>query len=165
MMSRGWHRQPACRRYVTRIRAVKRYSPPCGFWIKSRMTAWDARQSGIPVLRILDQVWNDWPGWRGFAGLGRCGTSFSPCSQCQALGQALVLCYQGRGGFCRLVWTCSPESPCHPVNSPLREHDGRFCKGVHQGRGGWWLAWTCSPASPCRPVDSRLRGNDGYSPV
>ena len=100
------------------------------------MTVWDARQSGIPVLRILDQVWNDWPGWRGFAGLGRCGTSFSPCSQCQALGQALVLCYQGRGGFCRLVWTCSPESPCRPVNSPLREHDGRFCKGVHQGRGG-----------------------------
>ena len=37
----------------------------------------------------------------GFAGLGRCwGIVFTLCSQCQALGQALILCRQGRGGWC-----------------------------------------------------------------
>ena len=26
-----------------------------------------------------------------------------------------------------------------PVDSRLRGNDGRFCKGLHQGRGGWRL--------------------------
>ena len=36
---------------------------------------------------------------------------FTFWSQCQALGQALVLFRQGRGGFCRLVWLVVSPDP------------------------------------------------------
>ena len=45
---------------------------------------------------------------------------FTLCSQCQALGQALVLFHQGRGGFCRLCCLVSPSSPCRPLDTALK---------------------------------------------
>ena len=45
-------------------------------------------------LWIADQVRND--------GVGVLVCLVHPLLPCQALGQALVLCHQGRGGFCRL---------------------------------------------------------------
>ena len=61
---------------------------------------------------------------------------FTLCSQCQALGQALVLCHQGRGGKW-LVLSCV-ALPC-----------------------GYCLKASMTVRRATRPVDSRLRGNDG----
>ena len=69
---------------------------------------------------------------------------FTLCSQCQALGQALILCRQGRGGF-GWLGLLSDRAPHLWIADQVR-NDGPGC-------------WFVLP-SPC-PVDSRLRGNDG----
>ena len=97
----------------------------------------------LPPLWIADQVRND--------GTMRC-IVFTLCSQCQALGQALVLSHQGRGGIWLVVLACSPSSPCHPVVSRLRGNDG-------EGRGNdGVVGLSCSP-SPLIPLPSRERGD------
>ena len=51
-----------------------------------------------PPLWIADQVRND---------VTMRGIVFILCSQCQALGQALILSHQGRGG----IWLCCLVHP------------------------------------------------------
>ena len=53
-----------------------------------------------------------------------------------------------KGEGIRLVLACCLP---HRLDSRLRGNDGRFCKGLHQGRGGIWVVLAYSP-SP-RPVD------------
>ena len=82
-----------------------------------------------------------------------------------------------RGIMVVVLACCLPRTPC-PVVSRLRGNDGRFCKGLHQGRGGsvgcldlftrvtlpLWIADQVRNDgchALLHPVDSRLRGNDG----
>ena len=84
-------------------------------WVRRRRVSWVAWMgwvaSALSPLWIADQVRNDVT--------MRC-IVFTLCSQCQALGQALVLSRQGRGGIWLVVLACSPSSPCRPVDTALK---------------------------------------------
>ena len=74
-----------------------------------------------------------------------------------------------QGGWCCLVdphihrpsglriksaMTVCRARPSRPVDSRLRGNDGRFCKGLHQGRGGiggWFVLLL--PRHPAAPLD------------
>ena len=83
--------------------------------------------SPAPHLWIADQVRND---------VTMLMHRFHPLIPCQALGQALVLCHQGRGGYGWFVLLYA--SPC-----------------------GYCLKASMTATCSCHPVDSRLRGDDG----
>ena len=61
--------------------------------------------------------------------------------------------------FAKLRWTaiiCSDSQSAKldfPVDSRLWGNDGRFCKGLHQGRGGLVGCFVVSPAAA--PLDCR----------
>ena len=108
------------------------------------------------------------------------------CSQYQALGQALVLCHQGKGdstspppcGLTSLRSRCASVCACNAkALSPYRSRPGE-----RPAYAGMTVCWCCLAitltfdSSPIkgkgilsvgvvlllpRPVDSRLRGNDG----
>ena len=97
---------------------------------------------------------------------------FHPLLPCQALGQALVLCRQGRGGFhltaalwipayagmtdlWLVLFTLTPVSGTGTGFGPLSSRERGILSVVLD------LFTRVTP----HPVDSRLRGNDGYSPV
>ena len=82
--------------------------------------------SGIAAFR-LGYGWLDWAVRVQSVTWGR--VDFTLCSQCQALGQALILCRQGRGdidGWCCLVVTL----PCgYCLKASMTVKDG---PGVHR---------------------------------
>ena len=113
------------------------------------MTVWDAGNDGplcIPPLWIADQVRNDGVCARvevvgiwlllimvDFQDFDDALHRFHPLIPCQALGQALVLSHQGRGGFCRLVCLVSPTlwiSAYAGMTVRDAGNDGRFWKGL-----------------------------------
>ena len=106
--------------------------------------------SGIAVFR------GGMGGWtRGGGTVCHMGghVDFTLCSQCQALGQALILCRQGRG-WCCLVHPCHPATLWIPA---LRGNDGSV-----------WLVWLVRPRSRVRHWDRlwssavKGEGEDGW---